>query len=133
MFVDASAIVAILTSEPEAAAMLNAIESSAVCATSPLAVYEAVLAIHRKQFGFIEAQEDVAAFLRATHMDVVPITEDHGRLALEAHARFGKGRGHPARLNMGDCFSYAVAKSLGYALLFKGDDFIHTDIPQALR
>ncbi len=79
------------------------------------------------------ALEVVKLFLQASRIGVEPITAAHAALALEAHARFGKGTGHPAQLNMGDCFSYALAKSLGLSLLFKGNDFIHTDIPQALR
>ncbi len=61
-------------------------------------------------------------------MRLVPIAAAESREALAAHARFGKGRGHPARLNMGDCFAYGCATANDAALLYKGDDFAHTDL-----
>jgi len=129
IFVDASAIVAILTVEPESPALVLALEASATRRTSALAVFEAVLAICRKRSMTVEtASESVADFLTAAEIVVEPIEASHGRLALAAHERYGKGRGHPAGLNMGDCFAYAMASSLGAALLCKGDDFVHTDI-----
>jgi ribonuclease VapC len=66
-------------------------------------------------------------FLSEATVQIVPITAEIGRLAIEAFARFGRSN-HPARLNMGDCFSYACARHLGVALLFKGEDFSQTDI-----
>jgi ribonuclease VapC len=59
---------------------------------------------------------------------IEPVTEAHARIAREAYRDFGKGSGHPAKLNFGDCFAYALAKTTGEPLLFKGDDFIYTDI-----
>jgi len=129
IFVDASAIVAILTVEPESQSLVQALERMTTRRTSALAVFEAVLAICRKRSMPVEtASESVAAFLAAAEIVVEPIEDSHGRLALAAHERYGKGRGHPAGLNMGDCFAYAMASSLGAALLCKGDDFVHTDI-----
>jgi ribonuclease VapC len=61
-----------------------------------------------------------------------PVTIEQGRIAAEAHRRYGRGSGHPARLNFGDCFSYALAKATGEPLLFKGDDFGHTDVATAV-
>jgi len=72
-------------------------------------------------------------FCDAVGIIVMPITEADGLTALEAFARYGKGRGHPAQLNMGDCFAYAAAKNAGASLLFKGSDFGHTDIRQAMQ
>ena len=72
-------------------------------------------------------------FCRRTGLRVVPFTPAQYALAREAHRRFGRGSGHPARLNFGDCFSYALAKDSGEPLLFKGDDFLHTDIEPALK
>ena len=129
IFVDASAIVAILTVEPESPALVSALEASETRRTSALAVFEAVLAICRKRSMTVEtASESVADFLTTAEIVVEPIEDLHANLALAAHERYGKGRGHPAGLNMGDCFAYAMAKSLGAALLCKGDDFVHTDI-----
>jgi len=90
------------------------------------------MAIIRKKRDRGQAYAVIDAFLQASGITIEPITHEHGRLALEAHARFGKGTGHPAKLNMGDCFSYAVAITLGCPLLFKGRDFSRTDIPPAL-
>ena len=70
----------------------------------------------------------VDSVLRALHIEVVPFTVEQARIARVAYQQFGRGSGHPARLNMGDCFAYALARDLGEPLLFKGDDFALTDI-----
>lgn len=80
-----------------------------------------------------EAEEDVNEFLRVAGISAVPITERDAETALSAFSRYGKGRGHPARLNLGDCFAYAVARNHRTALLFKGEDFEKTDIPSAVH
>jgi ribonuclease VapC len=72
------------------------------------------------------------AFLEAAGTTIVPFDEDQARVARAAYARYGKGSGSPARLNFGDCFSYALAKTTGLPLLFKGDYFTHTDVTPAL-
>jgi ribonuclease VapC len=66
--------------------------------------------------------------LRTYRIEIEPLTERQARIAREAYRRFGRGSGHPARLNLGDCFAYALARDLGEPLLFKGDDFRETDI-----
>lgn len=133
IFVDASAIVAILTSEPEAGAFRAIVLRSSSVITSPIAVFEAALAISRKlQIQSDRARAEIEEFIAAGGLQVVAISPQDGDVALQAHARYGKGRGHPARLNMGDCFAYAVAKSHGAAILFQGDDFGHTDIRSAI-
>jgi ribonuclease VapC len=132
MFVDASAIVAILTQEPDAEALGEALSAADAPITSPIAVFEAVLGVVRKRPGrIVEAFDDVRAFLAAANVSVVPITEQTVATALDAFERYGKGQGHPARLNLGDCFAYAVAHDQRVALLFKGDDFGRTDIQAA--
>ena len=70
--------------------------------------------------------------VKAAQLVVEPVTEAQARIAGEAYRDFGRGSGHPARLNFGDCFSYALARAMGEPLLFKGDDFAHTDITPAL-
>jgi len=65
--------------------------------------------------------------------EIEPVTEAQARIAREAYRDFGRGSGHPARLNFGDCFAYALARTTGEPLLFKGDDFTHTDVIPALR
>ncbi len=75
-----------------------------------------------------EASGDVGEFLDVTGTSLVAVAAADGDTALAAFARYGKGRGHPAQLNLGDCFAYAMAKNHGLPLLFKGDDFDQTDI-----
>jgi len=134
MFVDASAIVAILTREPEADALADVLESARSPITSPIAVFEAALGICRKRHASVEeAGEDVREFLGVAGVRTVSITEREAETALAAFSRYGRGRGHPAQLNLGDCFAYAMAKNHRTALLFKGEDFDKTDIPVAAR
>jgi ribonuclease VapC len=133
MFVDASAIVAILTREPEADALADALGSAHAAITSPIAVFEAVLGICRKQHtGVAEAETDVREFLGTAGVTTVSITDRDATTALDAYSRYGKGRGHPAQLNLGDCFAYAIARHHRASLLFKGDDFGKTDIQTAI-
>ena len=134
MFVDASALVAILTREPEADALADVLERARSPITSPIAMFEASLGICRKRHASVEeAEEDVREFLGVAGVRTVSITEREAETALAAFSRYGKGRGHPAQLNLGDCFAYALAKNHRTALLFKGDDFDKTDIPPAAR
>jgi ribonuclease VapC len=79
----------------------------------------------------VEAESRVGDFLRAAGVVVQPIQPETAHVALEAFARYGKGRGHPARLNLADCFIYAQAKAGGASLLYKGQDFSNTDIDSA--
>jgi len=132
MFVDASAIVAIVAGEPGHHALMVRLRDSPVRLTSGVAVYEAVLAIARLQAVPPEVAEEIGDdFLDATSVTRVPIAEAETRLALAALARYGKGR-HPARLNLGDCFAYACARVHGVPLLYVGDAFPQTDIHSAL-
>ncbi len=129
MFVDASAIIAILTNEPDSGDLIDRLEGAAKPITSAVAIFEATLGLCRKRNAAVnEGRADVADFLKAARVDVVSIGADEADLALSAFARYGKGRGHPAKLNMGDCFAYAVAKSHRTTMLFKGEDFSQTDI-----
>lgn len=129
MFVDASALVAIVTREPDATVLVQRLEKALDPITSPMAIYETAMAIRRKLGGGTkEAKSDLDAFLMLTGIRVVPITPEDTDRALAAHERYGRGTGHPARLNMGDCFAYAAAKGRGVALLYKGDDFAQTDL-----
>ena len=132
MFVDASAIVAILNREPEADTFADAIERSAAPVTSPIAVFEATLGLCRIRHAAVEeAAADVAEFLSVAAIRCLPIASEEADTALVAAARYGKGRGHPAQLNLGDCFAYAMARNRRIALLFKGNDFTKTDIESA--
>ena len=131
--VDASAIVAILTREPECAALTAALERAESAVTSPIAVYEATLGLRRKRHCTVaEAEADVMEFLAAARVNVASIGPDAAHGALDAFARYGKGAQHPAQLNLGDCFAYFQAKSFHAPLLFKGADFAMTDVETAV-
>lgn len=125
MVVDTSAIAAILLDEPDAPVFARAIEAAPVRLLSVMSRVELSLVIEsRKGEG---GRLSVDQFLAATPLDIVSMTPQHAALAIEAFRRFGKGR-HRAALNIGDCFAYALAKATGMPLLFKGDDFVHTDV-----
>ncbi|CAO4150813.1 Ribonuclease VapC42 [Methylorubrum aminovorans] len=129
MFVDASALIAIVTEEPEGRALAGRLERTGVAITSPIAVYEATLGIARKKQGGLKAaRADIEMLLDLARIRLVPITTDDAGRALDAFACYGKGTGHPARLNMGDCFAYAVARNHGVPPLYKGEDFALTDL-----
>ena len=131
MFVDASALTAILADEGDAAILLQRIEHHPLRLTSALAVWETVVALARIFGRDIAAIEvDVYAFLQLMEIDIMPVGGEIGHLALKAFDRYGKGR-HPAALNFGDCFAYACAGQQGLPLLYKGEDFPQTDITAA--
>jgi len=132
MFVDASAMVAVLCREPGADVFADLLEAASSSITSPIAIFETVLGLCRKRHASVEeAAADVNEFLALAKVRTVAITDRETETALMAFARYGKGRGHPAQLNLADCFAYAVAANHGTSLLFKGDDFDKTDIPSA--
>lgn len=132
MFVDASAIVAMITQEPEATRFLDRVETADDPITSAVAIFEAALGIFRKRQSTVDqALDDVRQLLEEADIRVVGISEAEAVEALSAFSRYGKGRGHPAQLNLGDCFAYAVARTNDVPLLFKGNDFSETDIESA--
>lgn len=134
MFVDASAIVAILSREPEADEFADLLENADAPVTSPIAIFEAALGLCRKRHASVqEANADVEEFLALAGIECVAIASAEATTALLAFTRYGKGTGHPAQLNLGDCFAYAVARNRGISLLFKGDDFTKTDIEIAAQ
>jgi ribonuclease VapC len=131
MFVDASAWTAILLSEPEAEALRLKLAEAEIVMTSAIASWETARAVGREAvMDLREAIDEVTALQKLAAALIVPIGEAEQAVAVEAHARFGKGV-HPAKLNMGDCFAYACAKTNGVPLLYKGDDFALTDIEPA--
>jgi ribonuclease VapC len=131
MFVDASALCAVLLNEADAQGYAARIRGASRRLTSPVAVFETVLAVAREVNGDLAAARyEVARFLRVSLIETVEIGAAEREMALDAFDRFGKGR-HPAKLNMGDCFAYACARTHGAPLLFKGDDFARTDITVA--
>lgn len=131
MFLDASALTAILAPEEDGAALADRLASAEQCFVSALVIWETTVALARIRQSPIEvAKTLVDKLLAEIGALVIPVDAAIGTLALDALARFGKGR-HPAALNMGDCFAYACAKARGQPLLCKGDDFAQTDITRA--
>ncbi len=129
MFIDASAFIAIVTGEAAATEFIDVIEAVTECFTSPIAIGEAALSICRKRHSSVaEAHADVIEFLSTAAVEVVAVETIDAKVALDAFSRFGKGLGHPAQLNMSDCFAYALASRQGAGLLFKGDDFDKTGV-----
>ena len=128
MFLDASAIIAIIARETEGAALAARLGRAVDVYTSPIALYEAVLGLARVGRSSIgDAELVLGAFLEELGAHIIPISVEIGRSAIVAFDRFGRGR-HAAALNMGDCFAYACARSLNLPILFKGEDFPQTDI-----
>jgi ribonuclease VapC len=130
VIIDTSAIVAILKNEPDAAALATAIRDAAVRRMSA-ATYLEVAAV-------VERTRDPAAsrllddFLSRMKVEIMPVTLGQAHIARRAYCDYGRGSGHKAGLNFGDCFSYALARECREPLLFKGDDFAHTDVTPVL-
>lgn len=128
IFVDASALVAILNEEAGYEDLAGRLDADPVRVTSAIAYWEAAQGLSRAQDrGLAAATIDLRAFVSARGITFIEVTEREGLVALQASQDYGKGR-HRARLNMGDCFAYACAKTNQAQLLYKGDDFIHTDL-----
>lgn len=130
IFVDASALIAIIVGEPDADALSDRLEADCDRLCSAVSVWETVAGLVRSHAFTVEAaRAEVRLYLEAGAIRFVPLGEREFDLAIEAYARFGKGR-HPASLNMGDCQAYACARAHDATLLFKGDDFSRTDLAQ---
>jgi ribonuclease VapC len=129
VFVDASAIVAILTEEEEAQNLAAALDSATAPITSPIAIWEAAASISRKTGRRADTEfPNILALLDLAQIRIEPIDMTVTAAAITAFDRFGRRSGHPADLNMGDCFAYAFAKARKLALLYKGKDFAATDV-----
>jgi ribonuclease VapC len=128
MVIDTSAIVAILQEEPETGHFLARLEVDPTRLMSATSYLEATIIIEDR-FGY-DGIRDLKLFLHEAGIEIEPVTFDQAELAREAYRRFGRGN-HPAALNYGDCFAYALAKAVGEPLLFKGDDFSRTDLVPA--
>jgi ribonuclease VapC len=129
VILDSSALIAILADEPDAELYIQAISSSPQCRISAGTFIELSIVIEA-QFGADVARQCDALFRRAS-IAIEPVTVEQAYIARQAFHDFGKGR-HAAGLNFGDCFAYALARSAGEPLLFKGNDFRNTDLEAAL-
>jgi ribonuclease VapC len=130
MIVDSSALVAILKGELEAGTLFGKLESSiGRSVLSAASYFETSIIIDRDKAPEKRARLD--QLIDDTEIEIAPVTANQARIARQAYQEFGKGNGHPARLNFGDCFAFALATERNDALLFKGDDFSHTGIRRA--
>lgn len=129
MIVDTSALLAILQAEPESRLFAEAIEAASGPTLSVVSFVEASMVLDARHGA--EGRDRLDRMIRESRMEIAPVDLEQAQIAREAFRDFGKGR-HPARLNFGDCFAYALARQRGEPLLFKGDDFARTDIRPAV-
>jgi ribonuclease VapC len=130
LIIDSSALMAIILREPDGRTYLHAIVTASSCRMSVSNWLEATMMVDSR--GQTAAADRLDRFIRQTKIEVVPVSLSQGELARQAWRTYGKGN-HPAHLNYGDCFAYALAKETGEPLLFKGTDFAQTDIEPALK
>jgi ribonuclease VapC len=126
MVIDSSAIIALLLGEPETAAFVSAIATASTRLVSAPSYLETAIVMVSRSGG--EAQEKLDRLLSELAAEVVPFTHEQAILAVVAYRQYGRGSGHAAGLNFGDCFTYALAKLRDEPVLFKGNDFSRTDL-----
>ena len=129
MIVDTSAVVAILRQESGAEELLRRLTAAGSRRISAANLLETAIVLESKSGE--RGGEQLDLFLARAQIEVEPVPAEHVRIARKAWRRYGKGTGHAARLNFGDCFSYALALSLGEELLYKGADFALTDVARS--
>ena len=130
MIVDTSAVLAILYAESDADQIAERVQNADSRSMSAATYFEAAIVADRHHSPITRRRFN--DFIRESRIVIEPFTETHAMIAREAYRDFGKGSGHPAQLNFGDCFAYALAKDTGEPLLFKGSDFSKTDVASAL-
>lgn len=128
MILDSSAVLAILFGEPDAVYYEKTIAAAQACRISAANLLETAIVVESR--GGLAAGHELDIFLEKAGIELVPVTPQQVEAARLAWRRFGRGN-HPARLNFGDCFAYALAEATGEPLLFKGKDFAQTDIEPA--
>ena len=131
MILDTSALIAILQGEADAERFAAAIADAESVSISAATLLEFHLVADRARNPAARGRAD--DLLRRTGATIAPFTAEHAAIARQAHRDYGRGSGHPARLNLGDCFAYALARATAEPLLYKGDDFVHTDVRSAMR
>src|ERR1700723_1586576 len=130
MIIDTSAVIAVLKEESDAPRFLRVLTMSAEPKRMSAANYlEAAIVVDANRNPLLSRRLD--DLIVQTEIRAEPVTLEHAEIARAAYRDFGRGSGHPAQLNFGDCFAYALAKSMREPLLFKGDDFSHTDVAVA--
>jgi ribonuclease VapC len=130
MIVDSSAMIAIITSESDGPALSLVLDSPAQVRLSAASYLEtAIVLLSRQDPALAGGLDDLILNAGIT---IEPVTLEQALIARQAYRDFGRGSGHPANLNFGDCFSYALARAKREPILFKGDDFVHTDLRPAI-
>ncbi|MGA2728255.1 MAG: type II toxin-antitoxin system VapC family toxin [Terracidiphilus sp.] len=131
MIVDTSALVAIIKREPEQAAFSAILEAEKDLRISAATYFEASIVLDGlRKPDISRALDDL---IERAQIEIEPVTAEQARIARQAYRDYGRGSGHPANLNFGDCFSYALARAKREPILFKGDDFGHTDLQSAVE
>jgi len=129
VFIDTSAVVAILAGEDDAAVLATRLAGGSPRYVSALVILEAAMRLSSLlSVQPDEAEASIREFLEEADIEIMAIGSAEAAVAVQAFARYGKGRGHPARLNLADCLSYACARNAGVPLLYKGGDFARTDL-----
>lgn len=131
MIVDTSAIIAILRGEPDADRYVEALGRATEPLVSAGTYVETAIVVDANRDPVLSGRLD--DLLSVARVKVEPVTKRHAEIARQAYRDFGKGTGHPAGLNLGDCFAYALARATGEPLLFKGEDFTRTDVTSVIE
>jgi ribonuclease VapC len=130
MIVDSSALIAILKREPDAPEFSAILNVSAVSRISAATFFESAMVVDRWRNPTLSTRYDEV--VEQFELIIEPVTPEQARIARQAYRDYGRGSGHTANLNYGDCFSYALARAMREPILFKGEDFIHTDLRSAI-
>jgi ribonuclease VapC len=131
MIVDSSALIAMLTNEEDGDALSRVLDGPEAVRMSGASYLECSIVIDAHRDTVLSARLD--EMILDSEIMIEPVTVDQARIARQAYRDYGKGSGHRANLNFGDCFSYALAREKREPILFKGDDFVHTDLRSALQ
>jgi ribonuclease VapC len=129
MIVDSSALVAIFNKEPDGPTLARKIDEAASVSVSAAIYLETAIVIEKDRNPVVSARFD--ELILELEMVIEPVTFEQAKIARQAYRDYGKGSGHPANLNFGDCFSYALARDKREPILYKGNDFVHTDLRPA--
>jgi ribonuclease VapC len=130
MIVDSSAIIAVLKKEPDWRALSKALDTAPISRVSAASYFESAIVVDGWKNPILSVQLD--ELIERFNIVIEPVTPEQARIARAAYRDYGRGSGHRANLNFGDCFSYALARAKREPILFKGDVFIHTDLRPAV-
>lgn len=131
MIVDSSALIAMLTNEEDGEALARLLDGPEIVRMSAASYLETAIMIDSHRDAVLSTTLD--DMILDSEITIEPVTVEQARIARQAYRDYGRGSGHPANLNFGDCFSYALARDKREPILFKGDDFVHTDLRSAVK